>query len=399
MTSSTSDMIIVGAGLSGLITAWRCLDVNPDLTVTVIEASNKIGGDHTWSFNLSDVPEYLQDWIQPFIAYQWPRYEVRFPNRKRVLEIPYCSGNSHTLRACVQPFIDAGRLTAVLNMRAKTVGVDSVTLDSGEVMTAPCVLDARGFEPNKDVFLGYQKFVGRTIRTKAPHGLENPIIMDATVEQLGGYRFVYCLPFTDHEVLVEDTYYTDGAELSENEVTVRIEDYIAKQGWEVEDIIRQEKGVLPITLAVEKSPHSPLAIGIKGGFFNAVTGYSFSAALDTAYWTAWDFGAFEGEIYTPEHASTMLGMCQIQHLKKERFFRLLNRMLFRAATPEKRYKVLERFYGLSQGLIERFYAGKLRRYDKLRILSGKPPVPIHLALYNFSEKAFIKRERAKRKEP
>ena len=62
------DMIIVGAGLSGLLTAWRCLDVNPELSVMVIEASDKIAGDHTWSFNLTDVDESLRDWIKPFIC-------------------------------------------------------------------------------------------------------------------------------------------------------------------------------------------------------------------------------------------------------------------------------------------------------------------------------------------
>ena len=68
-------------------------------------------------------------------------------------------------------------------------------------------------------------------------------------------------------------------------------------------------------------------------------------------------------------------------------------MLFRAAKPEERYTVLQRFYGLNQGLIERFYAGQLKWYDKARILIGKPPVPVSKALYNFSEKAFIKRAR------
>ena len=71
-------------------------------------------------------------------------------------------------------------------------------------------------------------------------------------------------------------------------------------------------------------------------------------------------------------------------------------MLFRAAKPEERYTVLQRFYGLNQGLIERFYAGKLKWYDKARILIGKPPVPVTKALYNFSEKAFMKRARAER---
>ena len=401
-------MIIVGAGLSGLLTAWRCLDVNPNFTITIIDAAEQIGGDHTWSFNLTDVPEYLQEWLQPFIAYQWPRYDVRFPKRGRTLEIPYCTGNSESLRACVQPHIDSGRLKTRLGVKASRVEPEKVTLESGEVLTAPCVLDARGFKPSDNVFLGFQKFVGRTIRTKEPHGLKHPIIMDATVEQLGGYRFVYCLPFTDHEVLVEDTYYTDGAELSENEVTSRIEDYIAAQGWEVDKMLRQEKGVLPITLAVDYDPEEAFCdnslyaankIGIAGGFYHAVTGYSFPDALVLANEIANDIA--DKESYAADDAGfipkTVVQTAQYNHLQYEKFFRLLNRMLFRAAEPTERYKVLERFYGLSQGIIERFYAGMLTKADMARILSGKPPVPLHKALYNFSEKAFIKRERAKRK--
>ncbi|RYG07720.1 MAG: lycopene cyclase, partial [Caulobacteraceae bacterium] len=62
------------------------------------------------------------------------------------------------------------------------------------------------------------------------------------------------------------------------------------------------------------------------------------------------------------------------------FYRLLNRMLFRAARPDERYKVLERFYRLPQPLVERFYAAGSTLADKARILSGKPPVPIGAAL-------------------
>ncbi len=55
-------------------------------------------------------------------------------------------------------------------------------------------------------------------------------------------------------------------------------------------------------------------------------------------------------------------------------------MLFLAAEPEKRYKVLQRFYRLSKGLIQRFYAGNLKFSDYVRILSGQPPVPIQQAV-------------------
>ena len=55
-------------------------------------------------------------------------------------------------------------------------------------------------------------------------------------------------------------------------------------------------------------------------------------------------------------------------------------MLFRACAPGDRYKVLERFYRLSPGLIQRFYAARLTKWDKARLLIGKPPVPIPAAI-------------------
>jgi lycopene beta-cyclase len=59
---------------------------------------------------------------------------------------------------------------------------------------------------------------------------------------------------------------------------------------------------------------------------------------------------------------------------------MLTKMLFGAAMPEQRYRMLERFYRLPQPLIERFYAGRSTPADTLRILAGRPPVPIGAAL-------------------
>ena len=402
MPDHSADLIIVGAGLAGLMTAWRCLDVHRELKVLVIEASDKIAGDHTWSFNRSDIIDQCQEWIEPFIAYQWDKYDVKFPKRERQLDIPYCTGNSETLTKCVQPHIESGRLKVKLNSRAAEMTSEYVILENGERLTSKCVLDASGHKPNDKKVLGYQKFVGRTIKTKEPHGLKYPIIMDATVEQLGGYRFVYCLPFTDTEILVEDTYYTDGAALSENEVAARVDDYINLKGWGDHELLRQEKGVLPITLAVDaeygedvaEDENRPVQLGMVGGYYHAVTGYSLLEAVKSAEVVS-DMIAKN----KPDYANAILHEMiyhKRDHYYEESFLRLLNRMLFRATKPEKRYKVLERFYGLPEGLVARFYRNRLTKKDKLRILIGKPPVPVSKALYNFSEKAFIKREKAKK---
>lgn len=399
-----ADILIVGAGLSGLMTAWRCLDVNPDLKVHIFDASDNLAGDHTWSFNLTDVREEFREWLKPFIAYQWDSYDVKFPKRERTLGITYCTGNSASLRKCVQPHIDSGRLIVSLNTSVAALYADYAELENGDTITAKCVLDARGFKPNDNVFLGYQKFVGHVIKTTMPHGLKRPIIMDATVEQLGGYRFVYCLPYSDTEMLVEDTYYTDGSDLKSQEVDARIKDYIRDHLDVTEyEVVRREKGVLPITLGVDEDygtdvlqAHTEaVKLGMTGGYYHAVTGYSFPEALKSACVVS-DMIEQNWPDFT-EKLQHEMAYHRVDHFHEENFLRLLNRMLFKAAKPEKRYAVLERFYGLSSGIVERFYRNRLTKKDKLRILIGKPPVPVHKALYNFSEKAFIKRQRETRK--
>ena len=396
--SVSENMVILGAGLSGLLTAWRCLELNPKLKITLIDANSEIAGDHTWSFNLNDIDTELQKWVRPFIAHQWEAYDVKFPTRQRTLNITYCTGNSETLKSCVRPLIDSGRLTLKLNSRVQDIGEDTVFLEGGEEIQSALILDARGFEPNPERYLGYQKFVGHVIRTEQPHGVERPIIMDATVPQLGGYRFVYCLPYSDTELLVEDTYYTDGADMKSQEVDARIRDYIESQlNITSYEVARRETGILPITIAIKPDVYAPMSIGIRGGYYHAVTGYSFPDAAKVADKLAHQILSLVngGQKITNRNLQLAMQNMQREHYSAERFFRLLNRMLFRAAKPQERYMVLQRFYGLGEGLIERFYAGDLTWRDKVRILIGKPPVPVFKALQNLSESAFIRRERNK----
>ena len=56
-----------------------------------------------------------------------------------------------------------------------------------------------------------------------------------------------------------------------------------------------------------------------------------------------------------------------------------------AAAPQNRYRVLERFYRMPEGLIERFYAGRSTLADKARLLAGKPPVPVTKAAQVLNE--------------
>ena len=68
------------------------------------------------------------------------------------------------------------------------------------------------------------------------------------------------------------------------------------------------------------------------------------------------------------------------HWRQGGYYRMLGKMLFGAAPPPERWRIFSRFYGLDPALIQRFYAGRSTLADRIRILCGKPPVPIRSAM-------------------
>jgi lycopene beta-cyclase len=119
---------------------------------------------------------------------------------------------------------------------------------------------------------------------------------------------------------------------------------------------------------------------LRAALFHPTTGYSLpdAAALADAICALPVINAISVERLIRERS--------IRLWRERAFFRLLNRMLFRAARPGERYRMLERFYGLPEALIARFYAARLTRLDMARLLIGKPPVPIGAALCCIREK-------------
>ncbi|HEU0134017.1 MAG TPA: lycopene beta-cyclase CrtY, partial [Allosphingosinicella sp.] len=248
------------------------------------------------------------------------------------------------------------------------------------------VIDARGAGPPAGLDLAWQKFVGLTFRFEAPHGVERPVIMDARVAQDDGYRFVYSLPFSETELLVEDTYYSTSPVLDVPMVRGRLGSHFASRGFGLAEIVGEEAGVLPVLLggnveSLWRDRDPPVArLGLRGGFFHPTTGYSLPDAVRNAALLAEQSDLSGASLHSlfRRRAGALWS--------QRRFYQKLNRMLFRAAEPRQRYRVLEHFYRLPEPLIARFYAGRLTPLDKLRILSGRPPVPVRRALHALRER-------------
>eukprot|EP00913_Durusdinium_trenchii_P004200 g3892.t1 len=371
------DVILVGAGLASALVAARLSVLPNPPSILIIEKSPTPFSGHTWSFHETDLFETTQSWVEPLVAHRWSHQMVRFPSFSRTLDAGYASLTSESVSRFISTLDNVCIWPGTTVMRVEP---GQVTVADGLSVSATCVIDAGGFHPDPALVIGYQNFLGLEIETAEAHGLLAPVIMDATVEQLDGYRFLYSLPLGDQRVLVEDTRYSDAPELDLGQAEQEILRYAKTQHWRVNRIIRRESGSLPISLAFDvnafwrrKQPHVP-QIGLKAGLFHPVTGYSLPECVAVAEMIAAAWPSTSG------HLDEAIRAYAKRRAASQRFYRLLNRMLFRAASPQKRYLVLQRFYSLPERVIQNFYAARTTKADMLRILSGKPPVPLHKAL-------------------
>lgn len=362
------DLIIVGGGLSGGLLAYYLNRHRPDWKVLLIEKESSLGGNHTWSFYGTDMPLSSLEWISPLITRSWSGYEVRFPDFTRFVETSYHSITSMHFQDQIATFLDGSILTEA---EAVEITPHLVRLKDGRSFTSKATLDARGPDDVSEV-CGYQKFIGLDVKLSKPHGLRHPILMDARVPQTDGFRFFYVLPWSDTELLIEDTCYSTSNLVSVSRYTGEILHYAETQGWSVQEVQRREIGVLPIPLSSSSS--APGAIGLRGKIFNDTTGYSLPDAVRLAE----RIGALE------KISAISLHKVIRDYRRKRRgnqlFYFALNRMMFLGANPSERYRVLAKFYGLPTDSIQRFYRGELNLRDRIRLLSGRPPISAFKAL-------------------
>ena len=368
------DVLIAGGGLAGSLAAWRIATLHPTASLLLLEAGATLGGNHTWSFHDSDISPDQRTWLQPLITAQWPRHEVRFPAYTRVLDGGYATVTADRLHAVIAPALGT-RLRLSAPVRA--VDAHGADLHDGTRVPARLVIDARGGGP-EHLPMGWQSFLGQEVRLTRPHGLQWPILMDATVEQRGGYRFIYVLPFTADTLLIEDTYYIDGPAIDADHCRAAIAAYAHAQGWAIAEVLREEAGALPIPLGGRLDDFWGLSaavpLGVRAGLFQPTTGYSLGEAVATAWLVA---DAHPGDAHGVYSLVKQHAMARWQ---AGGFNRLLNRWLFRAAEPTRRRVIFEQFYRRAEPTIARFYAGRLTWPDRLRLLTGRPPVPVSRAL-------------------
>ena len=368
MTSNSFDYLLIGGGLQNALIALAVLGRGTGARVALVERGGAVGGNHLWCFHGSDLSAAGQALVAPLVVTRWDGYAVRFPSFERRLDSPYSAVSSERVAQRVaEAFAAHPDSRLVLGRTALRVEAHSVALNDGRTLQGRVVIDARGPEAHsREHVIGYQKFVGLELELETPCALEEPIVMDATVTQQDGFRFVYVLPLSPTRVLVEDTYFADGPELDVPSLRERALAHAHALGLGANRVVREESGVLPLPGATAAaSASSPWLAGYAGGWFHPTTGYSFPIAARLALHVA----ATQPEsLFDPPFEALSR-----EHARQQRYACLLNRLLFHAVAPEARRNVLERFYQLPESSIARFYALSTTAFDRARILCGRPP--------------------------
>lgn len=366
-------LVLVGAGLSNALTALAVLDAHPDTQVTLLERGPTACGNHTWSWHASDVPPALEALMEPVTEHRWPDYDVVFPDgAARRVAIGYASMTSDHLAQCL-----GERLAAAPNAQLRTgveverVDARGATLATGERVPGNLVIDTRGRPLGPRMRCGYQKFYGLELELDRPHDLTRPLLMDATVAQVDGFRFLYVLPFGPTRLLVEDTVFSTRPDLEPEAWRERTLAEAAARGWTPREVVREEHGVLPMpwrATGPTRQHHGPFDAGYRGQWFHPATGYSVPVALRVAALVAAHADAPARLFETDDYRRLVK-----RERRQSRFARFLNRLLFTGVAPEARWTVFRRFYRQPEHVIERFYALDLKATDRARMLVGRPP--------------------------
>ena len=286
-----ADVIIAGAGLSGLSLAVALLDAGlpEDARILLVDPRETLSGaDRTWCF-FDLVPHAFES----AITHRWSRWRVRNGTAEVLRSSPgiaYCTiPGERFYEVALERLAAAGRrIELVLGVTVEHLEDRGDHVDvqtSAGVLRARLAMDSRppsftrAADDGKDVNL-LQHFRGRVVRSTEPvFDVDTVTLMDFDVSQADGIHFIYVLPFDAHTALVESTFFTERP-LPDAVYEAAIDTWLARRHPGVAfQTISHESGVIPMTTEPFDAWPSPriVRIGTAGGHVKPSSGYAFLA--------------------------------------------------------------------------------------------------------------------------
>jgi lycopene beta-cyclase len=360
MSAPDVDVAILGGGCAGLSLAVRL--AKSKLSVRVIEPRADYVDDRAWSFWRT-----RSDPFEDCVRKEWSHWSVSGPRQQTIrtskqMRYQTVGSGAFYARAC-ERIADDMRLSLSLGVSATHVSSSGtgwkIDRDAG-ALTARTVVDTR---PPARVPSYGQFFLGREVRTEHP-------VFDPDVAQLMHFRparsagvdFVYILPFSPHEALIEVTSFAP-----HNPGHVAFTDWLNAEIEALEpgmtEILRTEAGALPMEVGfADPSPKGIIRMGLGGGAARPSTGYTFARSQRQADVVA--TALLRGhpartDLDTPMTRFMERVFLQVLTTAPTRGPALFE-TLFRNAPPDR---------------LERFLSGSTQTADRLSVMASLPPLP------------------------
>jgi len=371
--------MILGAGCAGLSLAWNLVERGVKHPILLVDRRERFENDRTWCFwDVEPTP------FSNLATHAWTRWMVHDGRREKVVdcpEYPYLRIRSADVyrrvldRLAGVPGVDLALGRSILGVDESREGVKVATtigdfsgLRAFDSSGRPPGSVVRGLRPEL-----LQHFFGRTIRVSRPvFDPSCPTLMDFRTSQKDGPHFVYLLPLSETEALVENTYLFPFA-ISVARHRAEIADYLAKRyGVAPKDctLIEEESGAIPMTMALPTASGGGsriIPIGLAGGAARPSSGYAFlRIQRQTAALAA---QVASGSRFEPGQALRPLGS------PKYRFFdAIFLRTL--ADRPDLAPSIFSRmFERAAPASVVRFLGERSTALDDLKIVAALPKLP------------------------
>ena len=277
------DFIILGGGASGLQLAYRLSNHNAfkNSSILILESNKEKGNDRTWCYWEKGSGEW-DDLLQN----QWNKVQFKSKNVDKIIDLgnasykmlrskPYYDRiHQHLAKKSIQ--IEYAHCTGFVDEDTHvTVRTDKRTYRCLTLFNS--IFDWNILNKQSKYPVLQQHFLGWYIKTPHPvFDTNNAVFMDFTVPQHQETRFMYILPYTKTQALIEYTLFSkELLNKSEYEDAIRV--YLQDKNITDYQITEVERGSIPMTSYPfwENNSKNIHFIGSAGGWTKASTGFTF----------------------------------------------------------------------------------------------------------------------------
>lgn len=282
------DYIFTGVGLASLLVLHEMMesDLLRGKKILLLEPEDKNTNDRTWCFWENKIGAW-----DAIVSHKWSR--AIFVNPEQSInclskEVRYKMIESSSFYNTIleKILLQEGvvwRKEKMISFEENKTEVTVVTKEgkyTGSVLFNS-IFDFSKLKLNTKYPLLQQHFMGWFIKIPKPFfDPDCAVFMDFTIPQKDNTRFMYVLPFSSTEALVEYTLFSADV-LSENEYEKAIEEYLDGKGIQDFEILKKEKGNIPMTAYPFWNHNTKriLNIGTAGGWTKASSGYTFQNSV------------------------------------------------------------------------------------------------------------------------